>query len=73
MGFDKFYGLEDYSQKELIMEVKGQRLGIVVPYVINEAWQVKILSHFKADAFITDKPSLILGFLGRLTELTPYD
>jgi len=43
----------------------------VVPYVINKAWQVKILSHFKADSFITDKPSLILDFLGRLNGLTP--
>ncbi|MFW6022052.1 MAG: glycerophosphodiester phosphodiesterase family protein [Halanaerobiaceae bacterium] len=42
----------------------------VSPYVINKLWQVKILSHFRADAFITDNPNLILDFLGRLMELT---
>lgn len=43
----------------------------VAPFVINQAWQVKILSHFRADAYITDNPTLILNFLGRLMKLTP--
>ncbi|MFW5982221.1 MAG: glycerophosphodiester phosphodiesterase family protein [Halanaerobiaceae bacterium] len=42
----------------------------VAPYVINQAWQFKILSHFKADAFITDNPALILKFLDRLNDFS---
>ncbi|MFW5981197.1 MAG: glycerophosphodiester phosphodiesterase family protein [bacterium] len=38
----------------------------VAPYVINQIWQAKIMSHFKADAYITDKPGSILNFLGRI-------
>ncbi|MEJ6950197.1 glycerophosphodiester phosphodiesterase family protein [Natronospora cellulosivora (SeqCode)] len=42
----------------------------VAPYVINQAWQVKILSHFKADAYITDKPDLIINFLKRIDNIS---
>ncbi|MFW6287726.1 MAG: glycerophosphodiester phosphodiesterase family protein [bacterium] len=43
----------------------------VAPFVINHAWQIKLLSHFRADAYITDNPIIILNFLGRLMELSP--
>ncbi|MFW5976590.1 MAG: glycerophosphodiester phosphodiesterase family protein [Bacillota bacterium] len=41
----------------------------VFPYVINKAWQMQILSQFKSDGFITDRPKVVLSFLKRVTEL----
>ncbi|MGM0602002.1 MAG: glycerophosphodiester phosphodiesterase family protein, partial [Bacillota bacterium] len=40
----------------------------VYSYVINESWQIKILSRFKADGYITDRPELLTSFFNRLEE-----
>ncbi|MFW6237746.1 MAG: glycerophosphodiester phosphodiesterase family protein [Bacillota bacterium] len=45
----------------------------VYPYVINTIWQVKVLTQFKSDGFITDRVEIVMDFLDRLPELTEYD
>ncbi len=41
----------------------------VYSYVINKAWQLKFLSHFKADGYITDHPEMIINYLNKLKEM----
>ena len=41
----------------------------VFPYTINKNWEMEILSHFKADGYITDQPEKALKFLQRFYEL----
>lgn len=48
----------------------AHRRGLFVySYVINESWQLKILSRFKADGYITDRPELLTSFFNRLEEI----
>lgn len=39
---------------------------IVHPYVINESWQMRLLSFFGVDGFFTDRPEVALTVLGRV-------
>ncbi|MFW6269965.1 MAG: glycerophosphodiester phosphodiesterase family protein [Bacillota bacterium] len=45
----------------------------VFPYVINKSWQLQILSQFRSDGFITDRPEIVLEFLKRFPELSELD
>ena len=45
----------------------------VFPYTINELWQIKILSRFRADGFITDRPEIVVDFLERPLPLFPHE
>ena len=46
---------------------------VVFPYTINELWQIKILSRFRADGFITDRPEIAVNFLERPLPLLPHN
>lgn len=41
----------------------------VFPYTINSLWQIRVIAHFQASGFITDRPEVVLNFLDRLPEL----
>lgn len=41
----------------------------VFPYVINRSWQLKVLSWFSADGYITDRPRLLTRFYDRAREI----
>lgn len=41
----------------------------VFPYVINRSWQLKLLSWFSADGYITDRPQLLTDFYDRAREI----
>lgn len=41
----------------------------VFPYVINRSWQLKVLSWFSADGYITDRPKLLTNFYDRAREI----
>lgn len=41
----------------------------VFPYVVNRSWQLKILSWFNADGYITDRIQLLTGFYDRAQEI----
>ncbi|MFW6271041.1 MAG: glycerophosphodiester phosphodiesterase family protein [Bacillota bacterium] len=45
----------------------------VFPYTINELWQAKILSRFRADGFITDRPEFVVDFLERTISVVAFD
>jgi len=40
----------------------------VFPYVINRSWQLKVLSWFSSDGYITDRPLLLAEFFERAEE-----
>lgn len=42
----------------------------VLPYVINRSWQLKIMSWFSADGYITDRPQLLANFYDRIQEIS---
>lgn len=42
----------------------------VFPYVINRSWQLKLLSWFSADGYITDRPQVLADFYDRARELS---
>lgn len=42
----------------------------VLPYVINRSWQLKIMSWFSADGYITDRPKLLANFYDRVQEIS---
>ena len=42
----------------------------VFPYVINRSWQIKVLTWFSADGYITDRPELLNNFFDRARELS---
>lgn len=42
----------------------------VFPYVINRSWQLKIMSWFSADGYITDRPKLLANFYDRVQEIS---
>lgn len=45
---------------------KAHRLGLLVhPYVINETWQMRLLTFFGADGFFTDRPDVALELFDR--------
>lgn len=53
---------------------KAHDRGIFVfPYTVNKTWQMQILSHFKADGYITDYPESTLMFLERISQLPEID
>ncbi len=35
----------------------------VLPYVVNEFWQIKLLAEFRADGYITDRPEFARNFI----------
>lgn len=37
----------------------------VLPYVVNEFWQIKLLAEFRADGYITDRPDFARAFVER--------
>ena len=41
----------------------------VFPYVVNRSWQLKLLSWFSADGYITDRPRLLTDFYNRTKEI----
>ncbi len=41
----------------------------VFPYVINRSWQLKVLSWFSSDGYITDRPQLLSQFFNRVREI----
>ena len=41
----------------------------VFPYVINRSWQLKVMSWFSADGYITDRPQLLTDFYDRAREI----
>lgn len=44
----------------------AHRRGLIVhPYVINEGWQMRLLTLFGVDGFFTDRPGLALELFGR--------
>ncbi len=38
----------------------------VLPYVVNEAWQLRLLAEFRADGYITDRPGFLRSFVDNL-------
>lgn len=40
----------------------------VFPYVVNRSWQLKVMSWFSADGYITDRPELLTNFYNRVRE-----
>ncbi|MFW5694887.1 MAG: glycerophosphodiester phosphodiesterase family protein [Alkalispirochaeta sp.] len=38
----------------------------VLPYVVNEAWQLRLLTEYRADGFITDRPAFLRSFVDNL-------
>lgn len=41
----------------------------VFPYVINRSWQLKIISWFSADGYITDRPEMLVNFYDRVQKI----
>lgn len=40
----------------------------VLPYVVNEVWQLKLITEYRADGYITDRPGFVREFVDALSD-----